>query len=371
MARFRIVIAAVVLGLLALPVVADEPEGVGEAAAPAPPRSIPARATAARIIEAQVPRYPITELQWGREGWVILSYVIRPDGSVGDVLVDNSSGVEGFEKAALKAAAAQRFEPATIDGEAVEQCAHKVRYTFAINEPTLGGRQSFRGKYRKISTLLDQGDMAGAESALAEVRDKGAWNLYEEARINLLNYELCRQKKDLDCQLTQLMRATFGDGAHLEPKLYPQVLELRASVELTSGLYGQVLDTLNRRKELKPRLAADHPLLIAGEQIRTAIAGDQPIGFDGRIKSESLATASAPSWGHQLLRRGFTIDQVAGQIDKVDIRCDWRRTTYDFDPALVWQIPESWGDCYVRVFGENQTTFKLVELPAAMAANNP
>lgn len=371
MVPIRILIAAVSLGLVALPVHAEEPDGIGEAAAPAPPRTISARSTAARIIETQVPRYPFTQRRLGQEGWVVLSYVIQPDGSVGDVLVDDSSGVEGFEQAALQAAAAQRFEPATVDGKAVEQCTHKVRYLFRIEGQPLGARQAFRGPYNRISDMLDKGDLAGAESSLAELRDKGAWNLYEAARIELLNADLCRRKGDKDCQLTSLRRATVPDGYYLEPKVYRQVLESIAALELGLGLYGQVLGTVEKRDQLRPRLAADHPLTIAAGQIRTALAGDQPISFAGRIAPQPQVTTGTPFWGHELLRRGFTIDQVAGRIDKVDIRCDWRRTTFDFDPAFVWQIPDSWGDCSVLVYGEDETTFKLVELPATMAANNP
>lgn len=50
------------------------------------------------------PRYPINQARNGQEGWVQLSFVIDEQGNVIDPFVVDSSGIKGFEKAALNAA---------------------------------------------------------------------------------------------------------------------------------------------------------------------------------------------------------------------------------------------------------------------------
>jgi protein TonB len=59
----------------------------------------------------QPPSYPLFEHQNGIEGRVVLRLTVEPDGSVSAVEVEQSSGVEGLDRAAIAAANAWLFEP--------------------------------------------------------------------------------------------------------------------------------------------------------------------------------------------------------------------------------------------------------------------
>lgn len=74
--------------------------------------------TAPRPIHKEKPAYPRNELLAGNEGWVSLGATVQPDGKPSDIRVLESSH-RNFEKAAQRAVAKWRFEPETVNGQAV------------------------------------------------------------------------------------------------------------------------------------------------------------------------------------------------------------------------------------------------------------
>jgi TonB family protein len=334
-------------------------------------RAGPANSTLARVEKQVLPSYPMGERMQGLEGWVELSFVVNPDGSVADPIVENSSGQAGFERAALRAAAATRYSPATVDGKPVEQCANRVRYLFAINGIPRGATRAFRSDFKDIRTLIDAGTLDQAEARIAENLKTGSLNLYETSRLLLLRYKLCRKQDNKACQLASLERAVTGGGDYLERALYLDVLEAMASLQVETQLFGDALSSIAKREKLKPYLEPGHPLKIAALKIRDAVASDKELVFDGRVAFRSGCGTDRPNHQHQLMRREFSVIPQSGTVNEVEIRCDWRRTTDSIAPDKAWKIPDSWGDCQVFVFGDKDATFKLVEFPLVAATATP
>lgn len=65
------------------------------------------------------PEYPVSEIRQGHEGTVLLALEIRPDGRVGNVRLERSSGYAKLDDAALKEARKWRMKPGTRDGRAM------------------------------------------------------------------------------------------------------------------------------------------------------------------------------------------------------------------------------------------------------------
>jgi len=330
--------------------------------------SKPVTATRARPKYRGIPEYPSAMRSKGEEGWVTLSYVIGADGRVSDLIVQDSSGQRDFEKAALKAAAKWRFSPATVEGRPVEQCDTSDTFVFFIQGGRGGARKTFRDQFTAIRARYGAGDVEGAARDVDEMLAAGGWNNYETSRLRLLRFELCKGTGDLKCELENLRRAAFNRGRGLEAGLYRQVLEATAGAEIRSELYRDALQTIAKRNKLKPALAADHPLTKAAADIVALAHGNDPLAFKGQIGFRSGCDLGEPNWSHQLLRRKFAIDPLEGRVDKLEIRCDWRRATDSVSPDKAWTLPADWGNCVVYVFGEVGAKLKLVEYPATPAA---
>ena len=77
--------------------------------------------------------YPQRAADAGRSGYVIFSFTIRKDGSVGDPqVIEEVPDGYGFATAAKKAFPKWRFDPKLVDGKPVDAPA-QIRVTFQLN----------------------------------------------------------------------------------------------------------------------------------------------------------------------------------------------------------------------------------------------
>jgi len=120
------------------------PEPIPEPA-PAPLRgesgqqdSVAATATTAASYDAgylnnPAPRYPIRAFREQAQGTVIVRAQVLPTGESGTIKLQESSGFEVLDEAAIKAIEQWRFKPATEAGEPIEQWV-SIPITFRLTE---------------------------------------------------------------------------------------------------------------------------------------------------------------------------------------------------------------------------------------------
>jgi len=89
---------------------ATAPISTATASPPPAPSRTTAGLAAPRLVQDAQPRYPLPALRNRVEGEVELAFVIRPDGSVGDVRLTSAQPQGVFDAAALAVAARWRFE---------------------------------------------------------------------------------------------------------------------------------------------------------------------------------------------------------------------------------------------------------------------
>ncbi len=346
----------------------DEPDGQAEPL----PEGTPAvlqEGTQARLLKPKgFPNYPLGPRSRGQEGWVVLSYSVSPEGKVVDPIVEDSSGIAEFERAALASALKYRYSPATWNGKPVEQCATQVRFTFMIGQRRQSVRASFAEAYRETVALADEQRAAEAEAKLDEMTAKGAWNNYESSKLWLLRSTFQAAKGDKAGQLRSLRRAAMFDGRYIQPKYYPQVLRAIFVLEVEQMQYGAALETHSKLKNRKPTEAepAPEPDLDLDKvvvEIQEIVDGPNALGFPGVVEYRSGCAEGRPNWQHELLRRKFTFDSIEGQVDDFELRCEWKRVVDKVSTEKTWEVPDSWGWCQVFVFGEIGAKAKLVEYP--------
>jgi TonB family protein len=85
----------------------------------------------------------------------------------------------------------------------------------------------------------------------------------------------------------------------------------------------------------------------------------------GILDFERAALKTVLNWTFEPLRRTFAFDNVAGSLDELELRCDWRLYRASIGENLSWNIPDSWGKCQLHVYGASNTTFDFLEFPEA------
>jgi protein TonB len=109
------------------------------APAPAPAPTAPSAPKASTRTEVSIsasyaaanrkPEYPKMSLRLGEQGTVVLTVMVKSDGSASDVEVKSSSGFARLDRAAAEAVKTWRFNPATVDGKAIDK-SYEVPITF-------------------------------------------------------------------------------------------------------------------------------------------------------------------------------------------------------------------------------------------------
>jgi len=79
------------------------------------------------------PPYPPVSIRLGQQGPVVVSVWVLPNGRVGDVRLDASSGFDALDRAAMSEARRWRLVPATRDGIAIPQW-YAVRVVLNLQE---------------------------------------------------------------------------------------------------------------------------------------------------------------------------------------------------------------------------------------------
>jgi len=321
--------------------------------------------TAASPVDRPNPTYPATALSAGKEGWVMLSFVISPAGDVTEPMIEDSSGVEDFERAALRAVQRWKYKPATQDGEAVEQAMVKTRIYFQLEGGEKGASTRFANKYRHIVRLIDDGDFAGAEPLITELEFGERMNLYEDAWFWWAKYVYLLRSGSSDTEEMRrcLQRAVGYEVEYLTPEQFLAAAERLVVLEARALDYSAAISTFERMRDAKTARRADaYEKVIANlqpgyEKMLEVVRGDQVLAVNGKIGEFDY-------WVHDLLRRSFSIADIVGRLDVLDIRCERGTRRYSSVPAdTVWTVPASWGDCGIYLKGERGATFAFHEYP--------
>jgi hypothetical protein len=104
--------------------------------------------------------------------------------------------------------------------------------------------------------------------------------------------------------------------------------------------------------------------VIAGDSpestlYREVTAGDERLPFDARRRVD-VRIGGVP-WSHSLTTRTFTIAAVDGRIRAIRLACDANDAQLEYDEALDWTIPPSWGACRLEIDARRGTTFAFYE----------
>lgn len=321
------------------------------------------------------PTYPIQEAKKSKEGWVIVSFVVDTNGKVSDAVVEDSSGSNRFERETLKALNKWKFQPATENGKAITQCKNSIRMDFKLHNSGTGVSKKFLRLHASFSEALEAKDAAKLSELATKLKNykiyRGIESFYQHSALaRYANFQ--QQPKQ---ELYHLNKALHFSGektyrdqdtltaqqksirANIEQNIYP-ALHKKLLLELDAGHVASAHRTTERLLALeisKPNHERYQKQKLAIEQF---ISGPDAITRQLNIKDRD-------SVAHRLARQSFGIQNVDGRLTKLDVRCRNKRHVYTVNEQSQWKLPKNWQGCSVYFYGEDSTSFTVVELPNA------
>lgn len=310
----------------------------------------------AKPIKRVAPKYPISAARNGQEGWVQMSFVIDQEGNVLDPIVEDSSGVKSLEKAARLAMKNWKYDPAKRNGEAIEQCQMTVQLDFKLHNTAKGVRRKFFSQYNRVSEALSNENYSLAKEELITLRNKKMWNMAENAWFWKIDATYAKAIDDKKREQKSIRRALSGDEKILGAGNNINLLARLFLLEIQDGRFANALETFDRLAAVDNSQDVANELTPYVTQIREMLDGEGTLIVQANIEEKG-------SWFHKLSRNRFSLTEIQGELDEMEIRCANKRTRTTVANDTDWSIPTSWGQCTVFVKGDENSQFKLVELP--------
>lgn len=305
-------------------------------------------------------KYPASEVQQTREGWVNVRVTVGTDGRVKDPEVISAFGRGSFEEAALAGVASCVFEPATVNGQPVETKNIVVPMYFRISKMEPGANASMAKRLRDISKMIDAGQLDAAWASLDEAEEKSTL-LYEMAHIMLRRAIITAARGNGDLAIAYLRQMEYVRN-YLTSEEMQKVQRFRLRLELQAGQFKEALMTEGKVRDLG-KFDGDDSLVAGLNQMRQATA-EKPIwGLKGSIPANcpDHICGKEPVWRYRPLHRTVSLSDVTGVLHQVEGRCPGRTFKADAKPNVTWTIPKSWGDCVIQVSGAPGASFTLID----------
>ncbi len=290
----------------------------------------------------------------------MLSFVIDKEGNVDDVLVKETSGSKDFAKEAKKAVQKWKYKPAYENGKAIQQCVNTVQMDFQMGKKgdnrTTGVTKRFRAKYNKAREALKDKNYAEVERLLALMQKNNYMHLSENNYMHLLAADYEKEQGNKSKQLFHLNRVAktslrLGNDKQKLATLYSIFI-----LELELNKLQAAHDTYTRLIKLpsaKPYLPKLEQLMA---KVDAVIGSDKDIIRVADIKNKDY-------WSAALVRNEFSLVNIEGSLDTLDVRCANKRHTYTVEENNTWKLPTQWKNCSIYVFGEANSKFNLIEHP--------
>jgi len=180
------------------------------------------------------PDFPMTEYSRVREGWVMVSLSVSRAGFVIDLGVLESSGSDAFNKAAIDTLQHWRFAP----GGNPNQTA---LVNFVYDDTVVLLSRRFMSLNESVHSLIEEGDLDGAEAILAEIRSDPDLSVFELAYSYLTEGRVAGDRGDSARQLMLFRKAIWNDGRWLARDNYLATLRAIVIMDLDLQDYGSAI----------------------------------------------------------------------------------------------------------------------------------
>jgi TonB family protein len=320
-----------------------------------------AEGTYAIPIKRNSPNYPKKALRVGIEGWVVVNFSVNEDGTTDDIVVLNASINRYFEKEAIRTVAGWKYKPATWDGAPVAQANKTASIVFTMSDSTTALTGAFKKNFEKVLTAIEEGDLTTAKNLIEKMDSSRKRLLADVCHLDVLKAAYWRSQGDHPNTLHYLNRALVIADVAVEPALYIDLLRQAFEEEEYSHSYVTALKVHKTLLKVDKDIAADDPIHEKASQIQQVLDSDSSIITSGTIVQCADCLPDTLFWDHHLNRHHFSINQIEGQVGEVEILCGFQSVSLLYNSEAVWSVDKDWGQCQIRVFGDEGTVLELTE----------
>jgi hypothetical protein len=309
-----------------------------------------------------------------REGIIDVRINVKADGSVDNVELLGGFYDDKFREEALAGIAASTFTPATAGGMPVDWPALEMR--IISRGPILPGlTAAMKEGFEQLIKLNSEKNFAEAETLANDMLSKQATTLFDYALLQDQLATIYMNTDRIHEALIAMRNATSSSKAapplmpgatrlaenvdsyiddYLVPELFTSSLEKRALLALALNQTGEAVNTFAELEARKP-VAADNPLKLQIEEVKTKLAGEEPIGSAIKlVQGKWIFEASS--------RKVFGVTGLQGQVDFIDIACAGSvKKRMVFANDTEFGLPASWQNCKLEFHGTEGSMFNLYE----------
>lgn len=303
-----------------------------------------------------LPEYPLQAVDGDvpYEGKVTVNYMVDTQGNVFEPVVVESYGHRSFDTAALRAISRFKFEPATLEGQAVESAGF-TRLVFSLSDAHVV-REQFGYDYQRVMDSLSETDQERSKRLLDSLEIDEPVNHIEYAYLHFAKYRFTELYGSISEQQTYLSEALivdFDGNYILEESL---VLPLKQKLFVLSVMTKHYLDAVSLFEDIAS--SGDREFINKFSSAYQQLLGVRE-DESSYARAEDLGKSGVQNLG--LFKSGFYMDNVVGDIAELKLRCQAKYQFFAFDPELTYQIPDSFGECRIQVIGDPGSTYDFVQ----------
>lgn len=299
-------------------------------------------------------------------GTAVLNVYIDAQGKVSDVTIVSQTGAHSFaEKAANSIRRSWTFQPATRNGTPVES-NYRVAPSYYVM-PTATRSTEWKAADAAIErsqTLWKEKKNQEAISTLQNTlsQEKIPYLQLARAYYTLSQY-LYFEKNRIDA-LYYVRSATYSLAPQLNSEMWRTIIP--AHIKLAAEL-GEMKEAINIANGFGKKYKRDADMEKTIAYIISTVNGSQPIPVYGKIRSkfidynEQPFDTEKPKWTHDLMRHTFYFTDVKGKLDNFILNCDQETIKSGITSNAQWVIPSGHTNCSLIVYGQRDTTFRLIE----------
>jgi len=333
------------------------------------------------LIESSKPEYPVNVRSdsggnLSRDSGVVeLIYMVDKSGIPSQIMIVNSSHTK-FNQAANDAISEYRYNTATLNSKPVESVVSTlVRFEFSALDlrDSRGVRSQsvaedgyrnmpngFSTFYKRITTELKKTNPIERKvlhtiSKMEAIKHQTFFSL-AYLSIARLNYarKLGSEYQQINA-INDLIR--FDEFISEQYKILTgetktTYLAALVKLQIESGMFAEALKSYTDFKQRDPQIEKMFDATIVKlEDLRKS----QSI-VERTIKIGEQGFVHLP-----LLKRVFLLDQIQGNVDQLNLRCDTRFLKILYKPDSQYDIPTNWGNCNLQIIGTAGTKATLIQ----------